>query len=214
VRRRGVIAAAAFGACAALVATGCGGGSRQDAGEQARTYRLRLSAVSFQRKQSVAEPAKLRISVRNADSRTVPNVAVTIDSFSYVEKYPELAANKRPIWVIERGPGTIPVRPVQSQAVSPPGGGQTAYVNTWALGPLASGATRTYEWTVVPVKAGTHEVHYELAAGLAGKAKAAPPSGGKPLDGVLTATIAPAPPSRHVDPATGRVVAGQFPVVP
>jgi hypothetical protein len=214
VRRRGVIAAAAFGACAALVATGCGGGSRQDAGEHARTYQLRLSAVSFQRKQSVAEPAKLRISVRNADSRTVPNVAVTIDAFSYVEKYPELAANKRPIWVIERGPGTIPVRPVQSQAVSPPGGGQTAYVNTWALGPLASGATRTYEWTVVPVKAGTHEVHYELAAGLAGRAKAAPPHGGQPLDGALTATIAPAPPSRHVDPATGRVVAGQFPVVP
>jgi hypothetical protein len=214
VRRRGLIAAAAFGACAALVATGCGGGSRQDSGEQARAYRLLLSEVSFQRNQSVSKPTKLRISVHNAGVRTVPNVAVTIDSFSYVEKYPELAANKRPIWIIERGPGTIPVRSVQSQAVSPPGGGQTAYVNTWALGPLASHATRTFEWTVVPVKAGTHEVHYRLAAGLAGKAKAVPPKGGQPIEGVLTADIAPAPPSRHVDPATGRVVAGQFPVVP
>jgi len=203
VRRRGLIAAAAFGACAALVATGCSGGSRQDSGEQARAYRLLLSEVSFQRNQSVSKPTKLRISVHNAGVRTVPNVAVTIDSFSYVEKYPELAANKRPIWIIERGPGTIPVRSVQSQAV-----------NTWALGPLASHATRTFEWTVVPVKAGTHEVHYRLAAGLAGKAKAVPPKGGQPIDGVLTADIAPAPPSRHVDPATGRVVAGQFPVVP
>jgi len=57
-------------------------------------------------------------------------------------------------------------------------------------------------------------VHYRLAAGLAGKAKAVPTRGGQPIHGVLTATIAPAPPSRHVDPATGRVVAGQFPVVP
>ena len=68
-RRRGLIAAAAFGACAALVATGCGGGSRQDAGEQARAYRLRLSEVSFQRKQSVSKPTKLRISVHNPGSR-------------------------------------------------------------------------------------------------------------------------------------------------
>lgn len=213
-RRRAVIAAAALGACAALVASGCGGGAEQNAGEHARTYQLQLSGVSFQRRQSIAKPAALKISVHNADTHTVPNVAVTIDSFSYVEKYPELAADKRPIWVIEHGPGAIASPPVQSESVSPPGGGQTAYVNTWALGPLASGATRTFEWHVVPVKAGVHEVHYEVVAGLAGKAKAAPPSGGRPLHGVLTADIAPAPPSRHVDPATGRVVAGQFPSVP
>lgn len=212
-RRRGVIALATLGACAALVA-GCGGGAEQDAGEHARTYQLKLSDVAFQQQQSVSKPAALKISVHNPDSRTVPNVAVTIDSFSYVEKYPELAADKRPIWVIERGPGKQPSPPVQSEAVSPPGGGQTAYVNTWALGPLAPGATQTFEWSVVPVKAGVHEVHYEVLAGLAGKAKAAPPSGGRALKGVLTADIAPAPPSRHVDPSTGRVVAGQFPSQP
>lgn len=209
-RRRGVIALASLGACAALVASGCGGGAEQDAGEHARTYQLKLSAVSFQQHQSISKPAVLKISVHNPDSRTVPNVAVTIDSFSYVEKYPELAADKRPIWVVEQGPGKPPQVPVQSEAVSPPGGGQTAYVNTWALGPLAAGATRTFVWKVVPVKAGQHELHYELAAGLAGKAKAAPPSGGRALKGVLTADIASSPPSRHVDPSTGRVVAGQF----
>jgi hypothetical protein len=214
VRRRGLIATGVVGVCAALVASGCGAGARQDAGEKQHTYRLRLGGVSFQPKQSISEPAALRISVSNPDTRAVPNVAVTIDSFSYVSKYPELASSQRPIWVVEQGPGASPSRPVQSQAVSPPGGGQTAYVNTWALGPLAAGATRTFEWRVVPVKAGKHQVHYEFAAGLAGRAKAAPPSGGKPLSGVLTAQIGPAPPSRHVDPATGRVVAGQFPAIP
>ena len=62
----------------------------------------------------------------------------------------------------------------ESQEVSPPGGGETAYVNTWALGPLDAGSTRTFVWQVVPVKAGLHTVHYTVAAGLAGKANAAP----------------------------------------
>lgn len=213
VRRSALIAVAALGACAALIVSGCGG-AEQDAGEHARTYRLQLGGASFQRRQSVSKPAALRLTVHNPDTRTVPNVAVTIDSFYYTEKYPELAADKRPVWVVEQGPGAIASPPVQSEAVSPPGGGQTAYVNTWALGPLAPGATRAFEWKVMPVKAGTHEVHFEIAAGLAGRAKAAPPSGGRPLDGVLTADIAPSPPSRHVDPSTGRVVAGQFPSQP
>jgi hypothetical protein len=193
---------------------GCGGGARQDAGEAARHYRLQLREVSFERQQSVSKPTALRIQVHNAARRTVPNVAVTIDSFYYTEKYPELAANKRPVWIVEQGPGTIASPPVRSEAVSPPGGGQTVYVNTWALGPLASGQTRTFEWKVVPVKSGRHAVRYEVAAGLAGQAKALAASGGRALNGTIIAQIAPAPPSRHVDPSSGRVVPGQFPAQP
>jgi hypothetical protein len=140
-------------------------------------------------------------------------VAVTLDSFYYTEHYPELAANKRPVWVVEKGPGAIPARPVESEAVNPPGGGQTAYVNTWALGPLAPGSTQTFLWQVVPVKAGVHTVHFTVAAGLAGKAKARLASGGQ-VQGGLTANIAPAPPSRHVDPSSGRIAAGAFPIAP
>ena len=143
----------------------------------------------------------------------MPNVAVTLDSFYYTEHYPELASDKRPVWVVERGPGAIAAPPVQTQSVSPPGGGQTAYVNTWALGPLAPGRTQTFLWRVVPVKAGRHTVHFTVAAGLAGKARAELASGG-PVQGLLSADIAPIPPARHVDPHTGKVVPGQFPLTP
>jgi hypothetical protein len=200
-------------ACAALLVAGCGGGNEQTHGEVAHTYKLEVVDLTFKPKQAVGKPAAMRIEVRNADQKTVPDVAVTVDSFYYTEKYPELAANKRPVWVVEQGPGTPPQSPVQSQAVSPPGGGQTAYNNTWALGPLAPHKTRVYEWKVVPVKAGVHHVNILISAGLAGKAKATLPNG-TPLTAKFGVEIAPAPPSRHVDPSTGRVVSGAFSALP
>jgi hypothetical protein len=201
------------GACAAMLVSGCGGGKRQDVGEAARTYKIQVLSATFDPTQAIARPAVMRVKLRNADARTIPNLAVTVDSFYYTEKYPELAANKRPVWVVEQGPGKIPARPVQSQAISPPGGGQTAYVNTWALGPLAPGRTQTFEWKVSPVKAGAHKVKLEIAAGLAGNAKAVLSSGARPT-ATFEANIAPAPPSTHVDPSTGKVLAGTYPAQP
>jgi hypothetical protein len=200
------------GACAALGASGCGA-ARQDKGEAKGSYTMQVVKASFPAHQSVAKTARFELQLRNAGRHTAPRVAVSIDSFSYVENYPELASSQRPVWVIERGPGPAISTPVQSQAVSPPGGAQTAYVNTWTLGPLAAGATQTLLWRVTPVKAGAYTVHFTVAAGLAGKARAVIASGG-PVQGQLTAAIAPAPPSRHVDPRTGRVVFGPFPIVP
>jgi hypothetical protein len=201
-----------LGACAALAASGCGS-SRQDAHEPKGTFAMQVVRARFPANQAIARQTQLELAVRNTGTRTAPDVAVTLDSFYYTENYPELAVSKRPIWVVEAGPGPRPKRPVQSQAVSPPGGGQTAYVNTWALGPLAPGQTQTFLWKVAPVKAGLHTVHYTIAASLAGKAKAALASGG-PVQGQLTADVAPAPPKTHVDPSTGRVVAGTFPTIP
>jgi hypothetical protein len=115
--------------------------------------------------------------------------------------------------VIETGPGAIPQRPVESEAISPPGGGQTAYVNTWALGALAPGRTSTFVWHVMPVKAGRYTVHYTVAAGLSGRARTQLAHGG-PAVGHLTAEIAPRPPATHVDPDTGEVVPGAYPATP
>jgi len=217
-RSRGVLEApvklastAALAACAVLVA-GCGGGSRQDAAEPSATFQVAI-AGSFPRLQAVARPAVFTLLVHNTGASTVPNVAVTVNSFNYASNFPELAANKRPIWAIERGPGAAPKQPVESQEVSPPGGGQTAYVNTWALGPLAPGHTQVFRWHVVPVKAGTFTVNYSVAAGLSGKAKAEAARGGLPA-GRITVHIAKRPPPTYVDPATGKVVPGVAPAQP
>ncbi len=184
-----------------------------DATEPAGTFAMRVVRASFPAAQSIASPASLELQVRNTGTRTVPNVAVTIDSFDYTEHFPELAADKRPVWAIERGPGTIASRPIETEEVSLPGDNQTAYVNTWAFGALAPGKTRTLIWQVMPVKAGTYTVHYTVVAGLAGKAKARLASGA-PVQGQFTVDIAPAPKLTHVNPATGRAEVGQFLAVP
>jgi hypothetical protein len=202
----------ACGACVALLADGCGA-ARQDAHEPKGAFSVQVVKASFPARQSVARPTRLTLQVRNTGTQTVPNLAVTIDSFYYAENYPELADNKRPIWAIEEGPGPAAKRLVPSQAVSPPGGGQTAYVNTWALGPLAPNHTQTFLWRVMPLKPGLHTVHFTVAAGLAGKARAQLAGGALPT-GHFTVDIAPQPPANHVDPETGQIVSGAYPPAP
>jgi hypothetical protein len=197
----------------ALLAAGCGGGARMDAHEPAGTYAVKVIHASFPISQAIAHPTSFALEVENTGAHTVPNIAVTVDSFNYASNSPELSADKRPVWAIERGPGAIASPPVSTQEVSQPGGGQTAYVNTWALGALAPGKTRTFVWHVVPVKAGAHTVHYSVAAGLASKAKARLASGA-PAEGRFAVNIAPAPKLTHVNPSTGQLEAGEFPASP
>jgi len=205
-------ALAAACACALLIA-GCGGGSRQDAHEPSGTYTLQVLGASFPASQSIARQTSMTLHVRNPGPRAVPNLAITIDSFDYNSDYPGLADRKRPVWVIERGAGAIASPPVESEEISPPGGGQTAYVNTWAFGALPAGASRMLTWHVVPVKSGKWTVHYTVAAGLAGKAKARLAGGGL-VRGRFAVDIAPAPKITHVNPNTGRVEVGEIPAVP
>lgn len=168
---------------------------------------MQVVRASFPHKQALAHGSLLEIAVRNAGSRTVPDVAVTLDSLSYVERYPNLADPHRPVWIVSSGPGAIAKPPVETVQLDPPGSAQTAYVNTWALGPLAPGHTRVFTWKLMPVKSGMHTVRYLVAAGLSGKAKAMLSGGARP-SGALTADIAPRPRHTHVDAETGEVVPG------
>ena len=65
-----------------------------------------------------------------------------------------------------------------------PEGGETAYVDTWALGKLRAGEERTFKWSVTAVRAGDYKLEYEVAAGLDGKAKAVGVGGAAPARAV------------------------------
>jgi hypothetical protein len=204
------VALAACGVLLGALAGGCGG-SERNAHEAKGTYKVEVLGAHFPAKQAIAQNTRLALIVRNAGAQTIPNVAVTLDSFYYTSTYPKLSSSKRPVWIVNTGPGAVSTRPVQSEEVNPPGGGETAYVNTWALGALAPGKSRRFVWRVTPVKAGLHTVHYAVSADLDGRALAQLAGGGRAA-GRFVAHVAPLPPPTHVNPETGRIAAGAPPV--
>jgi hypothetical protein len=182
--------AAGFCALFVALASGCGGGGeRQDADEPSGNYSVEVLDASFPERQRLAEKVELRLRVRNADSKTIPNLAVTVDGFSRRSRQPGLADPSRPVWIIDEGPR----------------GGVTAYTSTWALGKLKAGETEEFVWQVTPVKAGRFEVKYRVAAGLDGKAKAVLAGGRRP-SGSFAVDVAEEPDDARVDPESGEVV--------
>jgi hypothetical protein len=169
--------------------TGCGGGERQDADEPSGTFQVDVVRASFPTKQHLAQPERFVIAVRNTGHEAVPNVAVTVSSFAERSEQAGLADPERAVWIID----------------SSPSGGDTAYTNTWALGRLAPGQTRRFVWRVTAVKAGTHTVKWQVAAGLNGKAKATL-SGNRAPAGSFTVDVSAKPAQARVDPETGKVV--------
>jgi hypothetical protein len=83
--------------------------------------------------------------------------------------------------------------------------------NTWALGPLAPGATRTFVWHVTAIDPGLHIVRYRVVAGLNGKARAQLEGGAAP-EGTFRVNVFGKPPAARVDPQTGKVIRSQKPV--
>ena len=133
----------------------CGSGDKQDASDPGGTFKVDIPRASFPGKQHLAQQNTLLITVVNKDTRTIPKVAVTIDGFSQRHDDPSLSDPNRPIWIINE----------------PPLDADSALTNTWVLGPVAPGQSRTFTWKVTPVQSGTYSVRYRVAAGLYGKAK-------------------------------------------
>lgn len=197
------------GSLASALAAGCGESAHQDAGEAQGSFAVQITRASFPTRQSIARPERLVLSVRNPSAHAVPNVAVALNSLYYTSSYPNLASNKRPVWVVDHGPGPQSRRPVETVEVDAPGGGTTSTYNVWALGRLAPGATRSFVWSVTPVKGGVHRVAYRVYAGLNGRARARLAGGGVP-GGSFTVAIAGRPPARHVNQQTGQIEAGAY----
>jgi hypothetical protein len=199
VRSGGILA----GAATILAVAGCGGGARQDASEPSGNYTVDVVAAKFPTRQSLSQHTHLIITVHNAESKTIPNIAVTItdgnlgteaQAFAELLKMPGLASQSRPVWIVDRAPGPC----TYSCRSGGPGGAVTAYANTWALGPLKPGAVATFDWALTAVKSGVHVVNYRVAAGLNGKAKAQL-AGGQPPIGSFRVTINNAPAEAFVN---------------
>jgi hypothetical protein len=146
----------------ALAVAGCGE-ERQDANAPSGRFDLDVTAVSFPAKQRIAEASTLALRVENTGDRAVPDLAVTVETapgddgqapvaFGQSSDDPTLAASARPVWIVDEGPA----------------GGDSAYANTWAVGPLGEGQSRTVKWKLTAVKPGRYTVKWRLAPALEG----------------------------------------------
>ena len=176
-------------ACAPLALSACGGGDDQSVNEATGTYEVDIVRASFAERQNVAQQEEFTIAVRNTGDEALPNLSVTVDSFSERSEASGLADASRPVWIVDEAPS----------------GGSTAYVNTWALGRLPAGSAREFTWKVTAVAPGEHRVRYRVNAGLDGNAKAVL-AGGVAPEGTFDVRIATAPPISRVDPESGDIV--------
>jgi hypothetical protein len=157
-----------------MAISACGGASTQTAGEPHSRFPVQVTAATFPAHQTLAQRTILSIAVRNAGTRTIPDIAVTLLDSKYGtaaqalgtlipparQGQPALASRSRPVWVIDRAPGPCGYSCRQGGA----GAAVTADSNTWALGRLAPGATARFEWHVTAVRAGSYTVDYQVAA--------------------------------------------------
>src|ERR1700754_1154334 len=110
----------------AVLAAGCGGGARQDAGEPSGQFKVEIVSGSFPRAQHIGQTAQLEVRGRNAADQTLDNVAVPVLTkppegqatlaFGQHADDPALADSGRPVWILAEGPK----------------GGDVANVNTWS----------------------------------------------------------------------------------
>jgi hypothetical protein len=209
------------------------GGERQDADEPEGEFPVEVVSASFASKQRLAQTSDLTLSVANTGDETIPDLAITIwtdaeaapgvetdgsttatetgtegttteesgptaaGSFSVISAQPDLAIPSRPVWILEQG---YPKLAGQTASA----GAEAAQTDTFSFGALDPNETREIVWRVTPVQPGTYTVHYRIAAGLQGKARAVTGDGSVP-EGEFVVVISDVPPQTRVDDA-GNVV--------
>jgi hypothetical protein len=221
-----------IGMLAALLAAGVAscGGTRQDATEPSGNFPVSIVSADFPSKQQLARNTNLTLAVENSGDQTIPNLAITIfttsnastssgtsttgttstgtsgtsqelptsqGSFSVRSEQEGLAIPFRPVWILEEG---YPKYVGQTASA----GAEAAQTDTYAFGALAPNQTKRMVWNVTPVQGGTYTVHYRVAAGLEGKAKAVTADGSVP-QGEFVVRISTAPPQTRVNDS-GQVV--------
>ncbi len=175
---------------------GCGGGERQDENEPEGNFPVEVVRASFPDRQKLAKSSDMIVTVRNAGDKTIPDIAVTVNGFDERKKDPDLADPTRPVFAVNGVQVEIAGFPEAKDAT--PRGCDTAYVNTWACGPLKPDEEKTFRWTVTAVQAGDYSIDWRVAAGLDGKAKAVAAGGGPAPRGQFAGTISNAAPDVRV----------------
>jgi hypothetical protein len=191
-----------------LALAGCGG-ERQDENEPEGRFAVDVLKASFPADQKLAQSSDLVISVRNAGDRAIPNVAVTVHGLDYQKAAdPSLADPTRPMFAVNGVQVEVGGFPEARDAT--PRGCETAYVNTWACGPLRPGREKTFKWSVTAVRAGPYKVAWEVAAGLDGNARAVSAGGGdRAPRGSFSGTVSDEAPDVRVAEDGKTVVSGE-----
>ena len=192
-----------------MLLAGCGGSEpRQDENEEEADYPVEVTVAEFAPKQRLAETTDLELAFRNSGNETIPDLAVTIytgdvkadGAFNVRSAQEGLADPNRPVWILENDfpkilePGASP----KDLAEAPTAGAETSSTNTYTFGELEAGDEVHTVFRVTPVVAGTFTVHYEVAGGLDGNARAVTDTG-EPVEGEFVATITDRPRATKVD---------------
>ena len=192
----------------------CGDDDRQDVDEPDREFPVNVSEAKFPTNQRLADTSDLRLAIENIGEEQIPDLAVTIYTgdekaggpFDIRSDQPGLADPNRPVWILASDypklltPGLDP----NELDDAPTAGAEAAQTDTFSFGPVPPSDTKDIVWRVTAVEAGTYTVHYEVAGGLQGKAKAVT-GDGSPVEGEFVVTITDKPPQARVNDA-GEVV--------
>lgn len=191
----------------------CGKQERNDASEPSGEFPVAVTVSKFPPRQRLADTNDLELSIVNTGDQPIPQLAVTMFTgdhkadgpFNMRSDQPNLADPNRPVWVLENGYPKVIIDTTDRAKLDaePTAGAETAQTDTYGFGSVAPGESVDAIWRVTPVKAGTYTVHYEVAAGLYGKARAVTTDGGK-VGGEFVVTVTDRPPQTRVT-ASGRV---------
>jgi hypothetical protein len=203
----------------ALTLSACGGSAEpQNENEPKGDFQVEVTQAKFPTAQRLAQTSDLILGVKNTGDEPLPELAITIKtdspgasesdsvadgSFDIRVDDPSLANPSRPVWILEnkypRELGTPPPTGLS--------GGFRAQTNTFGFGELPAGETREIVWRVTPVQAGTYTLHYQVAAGLDGNARAVT-GDGSDVKGEFVVTITDKPAQAGVDDAGNVVIQG------
>jgi len=200
-----------------MLIAGCGSKPRQDENEVEGDYPVEVTIAEFPARQRLAETTDLELAFRNIGDEDIENLAVTIftgdekadGSFNIRSEQQGLADPNRPVWILENDYPKLLEQGTSSKELdaAPTAGAESASTDTYTFGELPVDETIHTVFRVTPVQGGTYTVHYEVAAGLDGKARAVTESG-EPIEGEFVATISTKPPAARVT-ESGDVVKGE-----